>query len=73
MKEAKNYTVTFIDKDLKRRFYFAGFMRTQGTYTSTGCLVITKKYTKEEAIKIKERIIKYCGEDKTLRIVKVGK
>ena len=69
----KNYTLTFIDEDLKRKFYFAGFMRTAGTYTPTGCLVITKKYAKEEALKIKERIIKYCGEDKTLRLVKVGK
>lgn len=69
----KNYTLTFIDEDLKRKFYFAGFTRTAGTYTATGCLVMTKKYTKEEALKIKARFIKYCGENKTLKIVKVGK
>ena len=72
----KNYTVRFYDKGLKEHFYFAGFM-TNGIINGkkniapTGCPVVVKKMTKEQAEKVLKRFIKLCGYDRNTKIVRV--
>ena len=72
----KNYTVRFYDKGLKEHFYFAGFV-TNGfingkeNIAPTGCPVVVKKMTKEQAEKVLKRFTKLCGYDRNTKIVKV--
>ena len=67
-KETKNYTVTWYDKGLHERFYFAGFAiytidkeTRKPKKTVTGCPVIVKKFTKEKANEVKAKCKKLCG------------